>query len=249
MQISIEKSQVKGSVRAPASKSYTIRGLVCAALAQGHSEVLYPLESDDTAASARVLGQIGVSISPGPEILGVDGDQFHSPEGEMFCGDSAATLRFMSAICALVAGQCRLTAGPSLIKRPVRTLVIALNRWGIDIACQGETAPVTVRGGAFKGGSTELPGDISSQYVSALLLIAPRGEKKATIRLTNPLESRPYVLMTIECLRQFGIEVSYSNDFREYEVSPQAYRPTRYTVEGDWSSASYLVGLGAVAGE
>jgi 3-phosphoshikimate 1-carboxyvinyltransferase len=249
MQISVEKSEVKGSARAPASKSYTIRGLMCAALARGHSELWYPLESDDTAASARVLGQIGVRISSGPEIDGVDGDHFHSPEGEMFCGDSAATLRFMSTICALVPGQCRLTGGPSLMKRPVRTLVEALNRWGIDISCQGETAPINVRGGTFKGGVTELPGDISSQFVSALLLIAPLAEKKATIRLTTPLESKPYALMTIECLRQFGINVRHSDELMEFEVSPQAYRAAHYTIEGDWSSASYLMGLGVVAGE
>ena len=99
------------------------------------------------------------------------------------------------------------------------------------------------------GGLTELPGDISSQYVSALLLVAPLAEKNSTIRLTTPLESRSYVLMTLECLEQFGIQIKHSENLMEFEISPQKYQPAMYQVEGDWSSASYLLGLGAVTGD
>jgi 3-phosphoshikimate 1-carboxyvinyltransferase len=249
MQISFERSEVKGRIRAPSSKSYTIRGLMCAALAHGQSEIQYPLEADDTAAASRVLSQIGVRMGASPEICFVEGDNFVPSQEDLYCRESAATLRFMSAVCAAVPGQSRLTAAPSLMKRPVKVLVESLNRWGIDITCQGDTTPVIVNGGRFKGGVTELPGDISSQYISALLLIAPLAENRATIWLTTPLESRPYILMTIDCLRQFGIEVRHSDELMEYEILPQAYRPARYTVEGDWSSASYLIGLAAAAGE
>jgi 3-phosphoshikimate 1-carboxyvinyltransferase len=249
MQISLDRSEVKGRIRAPSSKSYTIRGLMCAALAQGRSELRYPLESDDTAAASRVLSQIGVRMGGSAEICFVEGDNFAAPADDLYCRESAATLRFMSAICAAVPGRSRLTAAPSLMKRPIKVLVEALGKWGIDIESQGETTPVVVNGGHFRGGVTELPGDISSQYISALLLIAPRAENRATIWLTTPLESRSYILMTIDCLRQFGIEVRYSDEMMEYEILPQAYRPAQYTVEGDWSSASYLVGLAATAGE
>jgi 3-phosphoshikimate 1-carboxyvinyltransferase len=108
---------------------------------------------------------------------------------------------------------------------------------------------VVVRGGGLKGGLTELPGNISSQFVSALLLISPFADSGICIRLTTPLESKPYVLMTLECLQEFGISVSFSEDLREFETVKQAYVPARYQVEGDWSSASYLLAAGALAGE
>jgi 3-phosphoshikimate 1-carboxyvinyltransferase len=249
MRVLISKSEIKGAVQAPPSKSYTIRGLMCAALARGQSEILHPLDSDDTQAASRVLGQIGVKITQKGDIWRVNGDNFKAPVNDLFCGDSAATLRFMSAICALVPGRCKLTAGVSLSRRPVRTEVDALKMLGIDISCNGEFAPVAVNGGKFRGGQTELPGDISSQYVSALLFIAPLAEENTRIRLTSPLDSRPYVLMTLECLRRFGINIGYSAGLTEYEIFPQSYKPDEYKVEGDWSSASYLLGLGAVGGK
>ena len=93
-----------------------------------------------------------------------------------------------------------------------------------------------------------MAGNISSQFVSALLLISPLTDEETRIRLTTALESQPYVMMTIECLEQFGIRVEVSSDFREYTTAKQSYRPTVYGVEGDWSSASYLLALGALSG-
>jgi 3-phosphoshikimate 1-carboxyvinyltransferase len=249
MQIKIKKSNCAGTVRAPSSKSYTIRGLMCAALAHGQSQLISPLISDDTESAARVLRQIGVKISMDSERWAVNGGQFKAPQTEMFCGDSAATFRFMCALAALVPGSCRLTAGLSLGKRPIKTLVEALQKWGIDITLQGETAPVTVRGNAFHGGATELRGDISSQYVSALLLLAPFADKDACVWLTTPLESENYVSMTLECLDKFGIKIKATDDLMKFEIAPQSYKPAVYKVEGDWSSASYLLALGAICGE
>jgi 3-phosphoshikimate 1-carboxyvinyltransferase len=248
MRISIKKSEVKGLTQAPSSKSYTIRALICAAMASGISQIWRPLHSDDTEAVFRVLEQIGVNINVTQEKWDVKGGNFKEPMQDLYCGDSAATLRFMSGLCARVPGHSRLTAGPSLSKRPVDTLVQALRKWGIEISCDGANAPVLVKGGVFPGGVTELPGNISSQYVSALLLTAPLAQNRATIWLTTPLESRSYVLMTLECLEQFGIKVNRSDELREYEIAPQIYQPANYRVEGDWSSVSYLLGLGAVAG-
>jgi 3-phosphoshikimate 1-carboxyvinyltransferase len=95
---------------------------------------------------------------------------------------------------------------------------------------------------------TELPGDVSSQFISALLFVAPLAEEGVRIRLTTPLESKPYVLMTLECLRNFGINVEYSKALDEFRVEKQKYKPARYEVEGDWSSVSYFLALGAVCG-
>ncbi len=249
MKVKISRSQVKGRVIVPSSKSYTLRGLMCAALAEGDSEIICPLGSDDTEAGLDVLSKIGVHVYQKKDLWKVTGGNFHKPDNDLFCGDSAATLRFMTAICSLIPGKCRLVAGPSLARRPVKTLVEALRQLGVNCSCQGEVAPVIVEGGRLKGGVTALPGDISSQFVSALLLVAPMAEDGVKIRLTTPLESQFYVLMTMDCLERFGIKVEFSRDLRRFDISRQAYKPARYQVEGDWSSASYFLALGALLGE
>ncbi len=249
MKAFIDKSQIKGKVIAPPSKSYTIRALMCAALAKGESRIVHPLTSEDTEAAINVLGKLGVEARRDKDVWMVAGSNLHAPTSGLYCGDSAATLRFMTAICSIVSGRCRLTVGPSLAKRPVKPLVDALNQLGADVSCNGDVAPVVVSGGKLRGGVVEMRGDISSQFVSALLLVAPFAQEGVKIRLTTPLESKPYVLMTIECLEKFGIKVKRSKNLDEFEVELQEYRPARYEVEGDWSSASYFLAFGAVAGE
>ena len=246
MKALVHKSEVKGKVRAPSSKSYTIRGLMCAALAKGESEIIHPLSSDDTEASIDVLSKVGVHIRQEEDLWRVSGGNFHEPDTELFCGESAATLRFMTAICSLIPGKGELVSGPSLTKRPIKPLVRVLRQLGVNCSCQSETAPVIVEGGRLKGGVAELAGNISSQFISALLFISPFAEEGVTIRLTTPLESKPFVLMTLECLRRFGIRVSQA--LNQFEISKQAYRPAKYEVEGDWSSASYFLALGAISG-
>ena len=249
MRASIYKSKIAGKVSAPSSKSYTIRGLMCAALADGQSEIIHPLGSDDTEASLEVLSQIGIRVLQGKDSWQVNGGNFRKPDTDLFCRESAATLRFMTAICSLVPGRCHLTSAPSLARRPIKPLIQALRRLGADGTYQEEAASIVVNGGTLKGGSTELPGNISSQFVSALLLISPLADESVSIRLTTPLESRPFVLMTLECLKAFGVEVEFSTDLREFKTLRQSYQPAKYRVEGDWSSASYLLALGALCGE
>ena len=249
MRASICKSELKGRVSAPASKSYTIRGLVCAALAKGGSEIIHPLTSDDTEAALNVLGKVGIDIRRERDMWWVNGGNLHRPDTDLFCGESAATLRFMTAVCSLLPGRCRLTLALSLSKRPIEPLLQALGQLDVNCTYHEEDSSVVVEGGRLKGGTVELPGDISSQFVSALLFISPFAEEGVTISLTTPLESKPYVLMTLDCLRSFGIKVDASEDFRKLEILKQTYKPARYRVEGDWSSASYLLALGAVCGE
>ncbi len=249
MKAFVEKSQPKGRITTPPSKSYTIRALMGAALARGESEIIHPLISDDTGAALAVLGKIGVNISQQKDSWRVSGGNFHEADGELFCGESAATLRFMTAICSMVPGKCRLTTAPSLARRPVEPLIQALRQLGVNASRQGETAPITVAGGGLRGGTVELPGDISSQFVSALLFIAPFAEDGLNIKLTTPLQSKPFVLMTIDCLSKFGIKTGFSKELDEFKITRQEYRPAKYEVEGDWSSASYFLALGAISGE
>jgi 3-phosphoshikimate 1-carboxyvinyltransferase len=212
---SIAESEVSGWSPAPPSKSYTLRGLMCAALSGGRSEVVGPLGSDDTEAAIDVLRQVGVTVDLAEDRWLVHGGRFREANAELHCRESAVTLRFMTAVSALLPGRHRLTAGPSLARRPVGPLVE----------------------------------DVSSQFISALLLAAPRSQEGVTLKLTTPLESAPYVLMTLDCLQWFGVSVAFNDELDVFEVTKQPYRPATFHVEGDWSSASYLLALGALAGE
>ena len=222
---------------------------MCAALARGESEILSPLIAEDTQAALNVLSQVGIRIHQQEGLWKVAGGNFHEPDADLFCGDSAATLRFMTAICSIIQGKCRLVPGPSLARRPVKPLIQALQQLGASCSSQGEVAPVLVEGDRLKGGIAELPGHISSQFVSALLLIAPLADEITEIRLSTPPESKPFIRMTLDCLERFGIKIESSKDLRQFEAVKQTYKPAKYEVEGDWSSASYFLALGALAGE
>jgi 3-phosphoshikimate 1-carboxyvinyltransferase len=248
MKAVISKSVIKGSVSIPTSKSLTIRALMCAALSDGESEIIHPLVSDDTSAAVAVLEQLGANIHKGDGVWKVIGGKLHGTQADLHCGESAATLRFMTAICTLIPGHHRLVGGPSLSKRPVGALVNALQKLGVNItAAKSGTPPVVVEGGALQGGVTEIPDDVSSQFISALLLASPLAQKGVIIKLTTPLTSQPYVLMTLWCLKQFGINVKREKN--KFTILPQRFVPTSVEVEGDWSSASYFLALGALSEE
>ncbi|MFA5629633.1 MAG: 3-phosphoshikimate 1-carboxyvinyltransferase [Dehalococcoidales bacterium] len=247
MRVKIGKSKLYGKVTAPPSKSYAIRGLMCAALSNGKSRIINPLISDDTEIAAAALEKIGVRINKNDSFWEVNGGSFIAPKEGIYCRDSAATIRFMTALATVVPGKCRLVPSPALAKRPIEPLITALN--SINIHCYKEGSTVVVEGGNFSGGNIEMRGDISSQFLSALLFLCPLAQNGLNIRLTTPPESVSYIKMTIDCLREFGINLDVSESFRFFSADYQKYKPASYTVEGDWSSASYLLAAGAIAGE
>jgi 3-phosphoshikimate 1-carboxyvinyltransferase len=248
--VKILGDEIKGRLVAPPSKSLTHRALVCSALVTGKSKIRYPLVSEDTLATLRVLSSLGVDTYFNDDYWEVSGGDLKRPKSTLFCGESGTTLRFTTALCSLVDGECGLTGGSSLIKRPIEPLLEGLRQLGVDCGSTNGLPPVTVRGkGRIMGGDVAIRGDISSQFVSALLLITPLGDSKTTLRLTTSLESKPYVSLTMDVQREFGVEVQASDDMRAFQVEKQNYRPTEIEVEGDWSSSSYLLAAGALNGE
>jgi 3-phosphoshikimate 1-carboxyvinyltransferase len=248
MKVTINKTAPKGRVTIPSSKSMTLRALFCAALARGESQIQHPLISDDTSYAADVLGKIGVTIQDVDGVWHVGGGHFKIPAQELNCGESATTLRLMTALVALLPGTIKLTGAPSLNQRPIRALVDALKMVGVKGATEGNmTPPVTIVGGTFKGGTAEIAGNISSQYISALLLIGAFAPAETIIRLTTPLTSRPYILMTLQVLRKFNISVRREGN--SFIVKRQRFLPATINVEGDWSSASYFLALGVLSEE
>ncbi len=247
MKVSVSKSQAHGIMDAPSSKSYTIRALMCAALSSGQSYIRGALSSDDTLAAAEVLRKTGAEIRQSAYGWRVSGGTLKAPDGELFCRDSAATFRFMTALSALVPGTVRLVPGTGLSKRPVLPLLDALAQLGVK--CRMDGSVVVIEGGSFSGGTVKLPGDISSQFISALMLAAPLSLQGLQIELTTPPASRPYLDMTIDCMKKFGIRVSAAPNMESFKIARQEYRATDYTIEGDWSQASYLLALGVLSGD
>jgi 3-phosphoshikimate 1-carboxyvinyltransferase len=151
----------------------------------------------------------------------------------------------MTGFCSLV-GSSKLTCGESLQRRPIGPLVDSLKELGVDCWCDGGYPPVEIKKGGIKGGKTTLPGDVSSQFLSSLLLVSPFA-RKTIIGLTTPLQSEPYVLMTLKMQKRFGVEIETSG--MAYLIEGQNYSPATVRIEGDWSSASFLLAAGALAGE
>jgi len=248
LKVRISRSSLCGSLQAPPSKSYTHRAMFCAALAHGESKLHSPLLCDDTITTSEALSKIGISVNwncGGACIIQSRG--LKKPAGEIFCRESGTTLRFMTAICATTIHETDISGGPSLLKRPVKDLVFALQELGANCTSDGGYPPVHVRG-PIKGGSVRIPGNVSSQYVSALLLAAPFGEKPVEISISGRLESKSYVEMTLNMQTKFGVRVD-TEDFTKFRPVAGTYRSSSVQIEGDWSSAAFLLVGATIAGE
>ena len=249
MKVLVKSSDLTGNITAPPSKSYTHRALLCAALAEGKSKIISPLVSNDTEATEVVLSNLGISIKRNGIVWEVVGGDLHQPDQSLYCQESGTTLRMTTALCTLVKGICTLTGTASLFRRPVGPLIDGLNQLGASCTSIDGFPPVVVRGqGHLRGGIANIRGDISSQFISSILLVAPQTKNGVTLKLITPLESRPYVKMTMETQRAFKVEVQSTRDMRTFTIKRQQYEPSEFEVEKDWSSAAYLLAVGVLAG-
>jgi 3-phosphoshikimate 1-carboxyvinyltransferase len=246
----IGPAQVRGRIEAPSSKSMTHRMAILGVLAEGRTTIRRPLVCDDTLATLNAVKMLGVTVKVGEDEWIVEGGSLKAPGEAIYCGESGTTLRLMTAVCALADGCVTLTAGPSLSRRPMRPLLDALSSLGVDANGEAGYPPITVCGkGGIGGGETTLPGHVSSQFVSAMLLVSPMTRSPLTIRVTTPLQSWPYVKMTMDAMESFGVKASASPGRDVFTAPTRKYRASKVNVEGDWSSASYLLAAGAVGGE
>jgi 3-phosphoshikimate 1-carboxyvinyltransferase len=245
-------SKIKGTISAPPSKSYTHRAIVCGLLSNGTSIVENPLYCDDTNATINLAEMMGAKIKREKNLRITPPSRLLAPPSEMNCYASGTTLRLFSGIAALVDGKCVLTGDSTLLRRPIGGLVNALQQLGIEARCLGTHGkpPVEILGdGHMDGNEAIIRGDISSQYITSLLLPCARADNSVTIRITSNLESQPYVDMTIQVMKDYGVTVKPSSNWREICIDGgQEYLPITYEVEGDYSSASFLFAAGAIAG-
>ncbi|MGH2614082.1 MAG: 3-phosphoshikimate 1-carboxyvinyltransferase [Thermomicrobiales bacterium] len=244
------------TVVVPGSKSITNRALLVAALADGQSELLGALHSDDTRYMAAALNALGVSVESDEsgaafQIRG-GGGTFSVPEADLFVGNSGTTMRFLTAALPLGRGRYRIDGVPRMRLRPIAPLIDALNDLGADVRSEAGTGcpPVVVDAGGLRGGQTGMAGNLSSQYFSALLLAAPYARDGVEIAVRGDLVSKPYLPMTAAVMAAFGVTADLDAvTWRRLGVRPgQSYAGRVFAVEPDASNASYFFAAAAVTG-
>ncbi|CAP13874.1 3-phosphoshikimate 1-carboxyvinyltransferase [Halobacterium salinarum] len=251
MHATVSPSRVRGRARAPPSKSYTHRALLAAGYADGETVVRDPLVSADTRATARAVELLGGAAARenGDWVVTGFGSRPAIPDAVIDCANSGTTMRLVTAAAALADGTTVLTGDESLRARPHGPLLDALSGLGGTArSTRGNGQAPLVVDGPVSGGSVALPGDVSSQFVTALLMAGAVTETGIETDLTTELKSAPYVDITLDVLDAFG--VGASETAAGYRVrGGQAYAPSgaEYAVPGDFSSASYLLAAGALA--
>ncbi len=245
------RERVEATLTLPGSKSLTHRALIAAALAPGESRLSNALQAEDTELTAQALARLGAGLRWQDTTVRVTGTGGHLlPVAEpLHLGNSGTSMRFLTALVALGQGQYVLSGSPRLCERPMGELLTALGQLGVKATSQrGDGCPPVLVQGGLSGGRARLSGQVSSQYLSALLFIGPLAPQGVEIEITGELVSRPYVNMTLEILAGFGIS-HYREGYRYFRVpGGQEYEPQDYAIEGDASSASYFWAAAGLTG-
>ena len=246
-----EGGVLRGTVRIPPSKSAAHRAMLCAALAEGRS-VLSPIElSDDMRATLNVMTALGAKSSLQGDTLVIHGMGGRTGNGdseltEFHCIESGSTLRFIIPVACAAGVNGRFTGSGSLLTRPIGLYRELLPQAGVSCETDGRL-PCVCRG-RLRAGAYRMPGDVSSQFITGMLLALPLCEGDSDITLTTPLQSAGYVELTLQCMADFGVTVERTPD-GWHIPGGQRYRARRYDVEGDWSHAGFFLAAGALGGD
>lgn len=247
-------SRFEGTVRLPGSKSLSNRALLLAALAHGTTTLTNLLHSDDTTHMLNALQALGVKVELSHEgteckVQGVGG-VFPAKSAKLFLGNAGTAMRPVTAALCLGNGEYVLEGEPRMMERPIADLVDALLPLGaqIDYLAQKGYPPLRIHAHGLHGGSAKVRGNVSSQFLTALLMSAPLCKEPLCIEVDGELISKPYIRITLEEMRRFGVVVD-NRDYKEFRVPVASYQsPGSALVEGDASAASYFLAAAAIAG-
>ena len=248
----IPLSTIDATIEVPGSKSITQRALIAAALADGESILLGPLESEDTRYAAAALEQMGVAVekSKGKWTVQGNGGRIVTPDKEIFLGNNGTATRFLTSVAALGSGTFQITGDERMAERPILPLMQALQGWGVDIASMKNNGcpPLLLKANGLSGGKGILPEGKSSQYLSSLLLVGPYARQKALLDVEGEMLSLPYVIMTLAVMEAFGIRVEANEELNSFVIPQGVYNAREYAIEGDASNASYFYAAAAITG-
>lgn len=242
-------AELKGEIGALSSKNYTTRYLLVAALAEGTSTVYYPAHSEDSDAMRRCIADLGAVLEEDDEKIVITGFGKHPKDvKELNVGNAGAVLRFLMAIASLCPDVTFVNTYPdSLGKRPHSDLIEALSSMGVEIEHNDGRLPIRLRGGAPKGGKIRVSGEVSSQYLSALLFLTPLLEEDSEIEVFGDLKSKVVIGQTLEVIEQAGITIHASADYMSFKVpGRQSYQAREYTVQGDYPGSAAVLAAAAV---
>jgi 3-phosphoshikimate 1-carboxyvinyltransferase len=242
----VDPSAIKGVIKAPASKSMTQRAIAAALLADGQSIIHNPSYCDDSLAAMSIAVGLGARVEPQVNELKINGSAILK-EPKLNCGESGLAIRMFAPIAALYPVEITMVGANSLKKRPMSMIGEALSQLGVKCTSSNGFLPLTILG-PITGGRCEIDGSVSSQLLTGLLMALPLAANSSEIRVSN-LKSKPYIDMTIQLLKSFGITI-HNNDYNVFQIQGnQKYTPQDYTVEGDWSGGAFLLVAGAINGQ
>lgn len=241
---------LEGTIDPPSSKNYTTRYLLAAALAEGESIIHHPAVSEDSQALQQCLQALGAELKPEGDRLRVKGfgRRPHNP-GTLNPGNAGAVLRFLMGVCAVTLPKVTFVTdyADSLGKRPHGDLLAALAQLGVKSTSREGRLPITLEAGCVRGGTVQVSGAISSQYVTALLFAAPLIGEEVIIEVTGEMKSRPPIRQTLQVLSEAGIQVEAAPDLRRFRIpAGQQYQPRQYIVPGDYPGAAAIMAAAAV---
>jgi 3-phosphoshikimate 1-carboxyvinyltransferase len=245
---------VHGAIRPPGSKSITNRALICAALAEGRSLLRGALDSEDTRVMVHALQRLGldVAVDLARCEITIDGCGGNIPAttAELAVANSGTSMRFLTALATLGRGTFRLDGSPRMRERPIADLIATLNELGAQVVseCGNGCPPVLVRADGLPGGTARIRGDVSSQFLSGLLMAAPYAQRGVELVVDGPLVSQPYVRMTLAVMAAFGLSVPAGDLARFAVPAGRRYQARDYEIEPDASAASYFWAAAAISG-
>ncbi|MDH3360855.1 MAG: 3-phosphoshikimate 1-carboxyvinyltransferase [Nitrosopumilus sp.] len=249
MKCKVEKSKISGTILCPANKSYTHRAIFLASLAGKNSRVDNILLSADTIATIEACKKFGAKFEmENSSIIVKNPIKIGTHVSEINAENSGTTIRIAAGIASLFSDEITLTGDSSLQKRPMQSLLDALSSMGAQCQSSDGKPPIKIKG-KISGGDVTIPGNFSSQFISSLLICAPLTEKGINLIIEGNLVSKPYLDATIAVMRTFGVSVQTLIPYKRYNISPQIYKETAFTIPIDFSSLALLLSANVLNGQ
>ena len=249
MNCSVEKSKIKGEINCPSNKSYTHRGIFLASLAGNNSKVENVLLSADTKATIEACKKFGAIIEVNnSSIIVKEAIKIGIKVPEIDTQNSGTTIRIAIGIASLFSEEITLTGDESIQKRPMQPLLDALSSIGARCSSNDGKPPVKIQG-RISGGDVTIPGNLSSQFISSLLITAPLTKNGINLTIEGDLVSKPYLNATIVTMKKFGVSVQTLIPYKKYNIRPQIYKNATFSVPIDFSSLALLLSFTVLNGE
>ncbi len=249
MNCKIQKSKLNGRIVCPPNKSYTHRAIFLAALSDGKSIVKKILRSNDTLATISACRGFGIEVEEMEDKVTINNTIDSTVANSIINAEnSGTTIRIAIAIAALSGGNTTLTGDESLRKRPMQPILDSLETMGVKTESDDGKPPIHING-KIEGKEITIKGDISSQFISALMIIAPRLPEGLTINVDGELVSKPYVDLTIAIMKKFGVQVETEEKYKKYHVIHQIYKPTTFSIPSDFSNLALLLAANVLLGD